>query len=479
MTTSTSVGSRLATLGGNGWEVNPTFPRNITDSAPSLNDYGPTNPLYIAHRGGSLVAPESSQIAYRDILAGGRIVAIEQDGQATSDGLLVVMHDLTVDRTTTSTGNVSAFTAAQWAAMAIDATAQNIVGYSNLVRPAVFADVLRAFKGQAIFVPEVKVVTVAQSLVDALLAAGIPRDQALVSSFVIADLAPTVAAGYPAMYVTTTAADIAACQAAGITWVAISDGAADAVFAAWITAGFKVVAYITNQRYRRDQLLALGVSGFYSDDPEYLATNAPMSTTDPFDNGKWAPGMFADSFATTEALRGTISGGYFGWPTLSSTKTWTTMGWASPVGGNVANNNFSITLTAKYNSAFGGDATKWLSIFIPDLSMADRVYTDSLTLPTEKGYTILARKNGAAQIYRLDGAAGATSLGTGTIGAAIADAEEVTLRVTITPTQIKIARLAGGSEIGSLTVSDSNYRSGYFQLGKSGLAVLVKDIIVA
>ncbi|WP_020422167.1 glycerophosphodiester phosphodiesterase family protein [Amycolatopsis sp. ATCC 39116] len=73
-------------------------------------------PLTVAHRGYSAVAPENTLAAVEaGIRAGAEYVEI--DAQTTRDGVPVVMHDNTVDRTTPGTGDISTLTAAQVTAL--------------------------------------------------------------------------------------------------------------------------------------------------------------------------------------------------------------------------------------------------------------------------------------------------------------------------------------------------------------------------
>jgi len=66
-------------------------------------------PLVIAHAGGDQDYPHSTAYAYtQSALAGADI--LELDVQLTADGVLIVQHDDTVDRTTGTTGPVSALT---------------------------------------------------------------------------------------------------------------------------------------------------------------------------------------------------------------------------------------------------------------------------------------------------------------------------------------------------------------------------------
>jgi len=66
----------------------------------------------IAHRGGPKYAPENTLAAFRNAIAQG-VDWLEFDVQMTKDGVLVVIHDDTVDRTTNGTGAVRDLTLEQ------------------------------------------------------------------------------------------------------------------------------------------------------------------------------------------------------------------------------------------------------------------------------------------------------------------------------------------------------------------------------
>lgn len=73
---------------------------------PWLREY---RPLSVAHRGHSIAYPENTLEAYRKAIELG-VEMIECDVNITRDGTLVMMHDPTLDRTTTGNGLVSAST---------------------------------------------------------------------------------------------------------------------------------------------------------------------------------------------------------------------------------------------------------------------------------------------------------------------------------------------------------------------------------
>ncbi|HSG09877.1 MAG TPA: glycerophosphodiester phosphodiesterase [Longimicrobiales bacterium] len=64
-------------------------------------------PLFVAHRGGSKVAPENTMEAFRRAVRVWEVDMLEMDVRLTRDGEVVVIHDATVDRTTDGTGTVA------------------------------------------------------------------------------------------------------------------------------------------------------------------------------------------------------------------------------------------------------------------------------------------------------------------------------------------------------------------------------------
>ena len=77
---------------------------------------GPPVTLLAAHRGGALLWPENSLLAFRNSVALGADF-IEFDVHLSKDGELVVIHDPTLDRTTSGSGPVKGRTAAELKAL--------------------------------------------------------------------------------------------------------------------------------------------------------------------------------------------------------------------------------------------------------------------------------------------------------------------------------------------------------------------------
>src|SRR5688500_2268263 len=68
-------------------------------------------PRYVAHRGGAARWPENSLTAFRGAIAGGAQL-VELDVHLTGDGEIAVMHDPTLDRTSSGAGPLARCTVA-------------------------------------------------------------------------------------------------------------------------------------------------------------------------------------------------------------------------------------------------------------------------------------------------------------------------------------------------------------------------------
>ena len=84
-------------------------PITIDDLVRNLEDSQNKEIMVIAHRGDWRHAPENSLQAIKNCIEMG-VDMVEIDVRETSDGHLVLMHDVTIDRTTTGEGNVNDWT---------------------------------------------------------------------------------------------------------------------------------------------------------------------------------------------------------------------------------------------------------------------------------------------------------------------------------------------------------------------------------
>jgi glycerophosphoryl diester phosphodiesterase len=77
----------------------------VVPAHPFFDALSPT--LHVSHRGGAALAPENTLVAFRSAVGTWRTQMLELDVQASRDGVLVVTHDPTLERTTDGEGRVA------------------------------------------------------------------------------------------------------------------------------------------------------------------------------------------------------------------------------------------------------------------------------------------------------------------------------------------------------------------------------------
>jgi glycerophosphoryl diester phosphodiesterase len=92
--------------------VGPAFARPTAAHPWFAARPGQHNPLVFAHQGGENLWPTNTMYAYQNALRLG-VDVIDADMHMTKDGVLVLMHDQTVDRTTDGSGAIRDLTLAQ------------------------------------------------------------------------------------------------------------------------------------------------------------------------------------------------------------------------------------------------------------------------------------------------------------------------------------------------------------------------------
>lgn len=123
--------------------------------------------IVAAHRGGD--APFENAIPTFERTASGAPspVVLETDVQRTKDGVLVLMHDDTLDRTTNGAGPIARITAAQFTALRM----KDDTGKATATRPPTLRQALDWAKGRAILQLDVKRATPIAEVVEAVRAA--------------------------------------------------------------------------------------------------------------------------------------------------------------------------------------------------------------------------------------------------------------------------------------------------------------------
>ncbi|HEY7924868.1 MAG TPA: glycerophosphodiester phosphodiesterase family protein, partial [Vicinamibacteria bacterium] len=114
----------------------------------------PPPPLVIAHRGDSAHRPENTLAAIAGALELG-VSAVEIDVQLTRDGRVVVMHDSTLDRTTSGRGDVRQLSLAEIRALSAGYPSRFGTAYQGEHVPTL-AEVLSLVRDRARTLIEIK-----------------------------------------------------------------------------------------------------------------------------------------------------------------------------------------------------------------------------------------------------------------------------------------------------------------------------------
>lgn len=215
-----------------------------------------------AHRGASREFPENTIAAFHRALELG-VPGIELDVHLSADGVPVVLHDETVDRTTNASGPVSAFTAMELAAL----DAGGGEGIPTL------ADVVDLVAGKTRLNIEVKVAEAADAVL--ALVADRPDLDWAISSFVWDVLrharnTSSDAVLWP-LTIGATEEAIALAQEIGATQLNLLDQAVDADIVRFLLdLGIESWIWTVNDPDRAAHLIGWGVTGICTDDPALM-----------------------------------------------------------------------------------------------------------------------------------------------------------------------------------------------------------------
>ncbi len=419
-----------------------------------------SRPFVIAHRGGAMQVPEHTMEGYR-VAVGQGLPVIEQDVSTLADGGLGVMHDGTVDRMTTSSGNVADHTSVSWKQLDIDASATLGGGWPDGLRPPLFEEVLTEFGNRVLLCAEAKSRDAMGPMIDALERRGIDAASVLLQSFALADCRLARSRGWGVIWLGST--DPARAAAEGIGWIGPAAGSVTpAVCAGAHAVGVEVACHTVNRRHQRDALVADGVDALFSDDPVYIAGDAARRTSDLFARQVWLPGMLADSG------RGRFHADDGSWGfDLSDTATSTLMGFLAPP--DPAAFTLRLGLRVDETCADGRTSCGWVF-----LSTDDHPYRPSSgSSAGADGYRFGLRGDGGLDVHGVvDGAARPLASSSGRT--ALRMGAYVPLRITVTGSDLSFTRADDGA---SVTVADATHRPvPVVHLGGALAGVRFKDV---
>jgi glycerophosphoryl diester phosphodiesterase len=400
-----------------------------------------SRPFVIAHRGGAMQVPEHTMEGYR-VAVGQGLPVIEQDVSTLADGGLGVMHDGTVDRMTTSSGNVADHTSVSWKQLDIDASAILGGGWPDGLRPPLFEEVLTEFGNRVLLCVEAKSSDAMEPVLDALDRRGVSPASVLLQSYALADCRLARSRGWDVIWLGST--DVVRAAAEDIGWIGPEAGQVTSTVCARAHAvGIEVACHTVNRRHQRDVLVADGVDAIFSDDPVYIAGDAGRRASDLFARQVWLPGMLPD----TGRGRFHADDGSWGFD-VSETATSTLMGFLAPPDPTA----FTLHLDLRVDAirADGRTSCAWVL-----LTTDDHPYRPSSgPSPGTDGYLFLLRADGTLDVHRVvEGVA--TELASSTGGPAPRTGTYVPLRITVSGSGLLFT---GADDGGTVTVVDTTHR---------------------
>ena len=131
----------------------------------------------VAHRGVHRHAPENTKVSYVQALEA-KAPIVEVDTALTRDGVIVLMHDPTVDRTTNGTGKVADLLAAD--VVKLDAGSWKDPKYAGEPVP-LLADVAELCRGRAVVMHDLKSEGQGEAIADWLAASKFPRGDVILA----------------------------------------------------------------------------------------------------------------------------------------------------------------------------------------------------------------------------------------------------------------------------------------------------------
>ncbi|MTD13783.1 hypothetical protein GIS00_07475 [Nakamurella sp. YIM 132087] len=431
----------------------------------------------IAHRGSGDAMPENSIEAFSAALAWGA-TCMEVSVRSTSDGLLVVLHDSTLDRTTTGSGAVAGRTAAYVGGLALKAPQLGPGWSSPAVRVPTFEQVLQVCGGRTVLAVEAK----DDSAYAAILA--MVRRYGLAGSVMIkvhhsnaARISAAQRDGFAVFGYFGTASEISSTTIATlagrlrhgrdymILWGYSSDTGhgmlADSLVTTAVRTGHQIWVAPVQRRHEADHFRALGVSGIVTSNFGYVAGTLVPATRDFWSRKKLNPGEL------TIAPESSTAGPTWTGPdelTLGGAQgrqQFLMLGNCSPVP--AARGTYTVDIDTRWTT-LPSDRAGHIDIAFGEAD--DRYY--ELQNGESNGYHAVFRADGRLQIYaHLAGQTNGELLATAT-GPAHTSGRWMHLRLTVTPTTITLSRTDTGvpSPV-TARATDGRFRGGYLHIGRA------------
>lgn len=435
---------------------------------------------YIAHRGDLAVSPENTMAAFRQSIMEGAD-GIKTDVQTLADSSLVIMHDTTTTRTTSTTGAVSTHNSGSWRNLVIPAGTNFAPAWSNQT-PPVLEDFLNDFGGRTFIMLDPKDgLTSMPGIIAAVKRRGLQASVVITSSDSTLAVHAAAAAGgllSDYQYAGSTISGlptVAQAKTAGATSVSIGQANPDAditsVVSQAATAGIPVLGFNPSLRADMARFATLGITRMLCNDVRHCRGDlaaAPL-TSDKIALGTPMPGMiYGPSGASYPPVPYVGSGTRLSCPASIAT-AYIGFGYMGPI----TATTYTIAATCTFDT-LDGTTSRFAGVYV--CSPDDMSYNGVIV----QGYHCFIRQTGQMTIVKQipgarvngqpNGGTQATLADTGGTGitAITTPGQVVPLTVAVTPTTITFTRTDISQ---SIVGTDSAYRGGYLQMGKTGAGV--------
>ncbi len=406
---------------------------------------------------------------------------VDVDIRAGTDGTAIAMHDTTIDRTTTGTGNANALNLAGVRALTSDPGTYLAPGWGTEPVPTL-DDICKEMGNQVVLICEAKTGTVDEAaILSAFARWGIQPGKGVVSAFDYAWVQRARSMGYPiARWVTDiNSTSIAANAANGVFALGASTNLTAEKVQEIKAAGMLAGVWTLNTRAEYDDYVRLrGCDFFVSDEPVYVSGRGLQRLGNQFAGGFWPHGLIP--FRTDNGGRGRVTADGKWQQVILDTMAPRSclMGFLGATSG-----SWQLDFILRIDTSAISNSSYTLHFNCPtDVKQGD--YSSTF----QPGYLMRIRRQQEYEIYRVDNLTTITSIGKRAAGTALpgtgtgaeANGDKTAAAGTGTPYTFRLQYNAttgvftfynlttdGGAAAFS-TTPDFTYQGGYIYFGRGG-----------
>ncbi|WP_432077856.1 glycerophosphodiester phosphodiesterase [Streptomyces sp. YPW6] len=418
------------------------------------------------HRGAGMVCPEHTEASYDYAIAHG-IQAMELSVNVDSEGQLWCLHDLTLDRTTYSTGALNTYPSTG-VAQRVLTNGRVLHGQGWTDQPMVpLRRMLDKYLGKVVLFVEPKGNDAVVPL-QTLLSTSYPHAPASViwKAHVGTSFTWPKNNGYRTWcYIDDASSDaVLDGKDAQVDYWGVSTSMSSARRQQIVARGKPVFSWPVYRRSQRAALEADGIVGLMSSDPVYVRGTTAQATASRWDQQvKESGGTPQTDYNENAALKFSDTDG---WVSINRANGTYGLGRYCPIVSGAG--GYRIQIDMKYDQINSGDLNVHGGLYLGKTS--DDPYQFGTINPSD-GYHLILRHNGVLRLYRhVTTQTGGISLGATDISTdAPVAGQPMTIQVDVTPTTIEARRL-GNAAWTTGPIADTTNRGGYFGLTNGSIS---------